>query len=174
MLPRPELERIYDQHAACAAALFRRFTQGNEADTRDLLQDWLVKLTGSLETTEGIANERAFLLRIAYRLAVDWSRRRQSRGSTLDRIELDPTQRPEFEPQPNPDRELIRETLETSLESLPQDQQLVIQMKLWDDMTFAEIGAVLDVSPHTAASRYRYGLAKLREALRPVYDELCA
>ena len=45
---------------------------------------------------------------------------------------------------------------------------------LWDDMTFAEIGAVLDVSPHTAASRYRYGLAKLREALRPVYDELCA
>ena len=174
MLPRPELERIYDQHAACAAALFRRFTHGNEADTRDLLQDWLVKIGGSLETTDGITNERAFLLRVGYRLAVDWSRRRQSRGRTLNRAELDPTQQPEFVPQPNPDRELIRENLESALANLPQDQQLVIQMKLWDDMTFAEIGAVLDTSPHTVASRYRYGIAKLRESLQPVYDELCA
>jgi hypothetical protein len=30
-------------------------------------------------------------------------------------------------------------------------------------MTFEEIGAVVDASPNTAASRYRYGLAKLTE-----------
>lgn len=173
-MSREELERIYDEHAESACALFRRFTYHHEADTRDLLQDWLVKIARGVTTTTGISNERAFLLRIAYRLAVDWTRHRNSRSQTLDRARQDATPSAEFAAQSDPDREQFRETLESALAILPQDQQLVVQMKLWDEMTFAEIGAVLDVSPHTAASRYRYGLAKLRETLRPLYDELCA
>ena len=35
-----------------------------------------------------------------------------------------------------------------------------------------EIAKVLDLSPNTAASRYRYGLDKLRQQLRPLYDEI--
>jgi RNA polymerase sigma-70 factor (ECF subfamily) len=33
-------------------------------------------------------------------------------------------------------------------------------------LTFVEIGAALDISPNTAASRYRYALEKLRVALQ--------
>jgi RNA polymerase sigma-70 factor (ECF subfamily) len=39
-------------------------------------------------------------------------------------------------------------------------------------MTFAEIAAALDLSPNTAASRYRYGVDKMRDLLRPLYDEI--
>jgi RNA polymerase sigma-70 factor (ECF subfamily) len=39
-------------------------------------------------------------------------------------------------------------------------------------LTFEEIAAVLEISPNTAASRYRYGLDKLREQLRLIYEEL--
>jgi RNA polymerase sigma-70 factor (ECF subfamily) len=45
-------------------------------------------------------------------------------------------------------------------------------LKLWEGLTFEEIAAVLDLSPSTAASRYRYGLDKLRGRLRPLYEEI--
>jgi len=48
----------------------------------------------------------------------------------------------------------------------------VVHLKLWEGLTFAEIAATLDIPPNTAASRYRYGLDKLRERLRPLYDEI--
>ena len=41
-------------------------------------------------------------------------------------------------------------------------------MKIWGDLSFRQIGAVLDVSPDTAASRYRYGLARLETRLAEV------
>lgn len=57
------------------------------------------------------------------------------------------------------------------LEKLPVAQREVIVLKLWHDYTFEEIGALLDLSPHTAAGRYRYGLEKLRACLKgDVYE----
>jgi RNA polymerase sigma-70 factor (ECF subfamily) len=38
-------------------------------------------------------------------------------------------------------------------------------------MTFEAIARALDLSPNTVASRYRYGLDKMRQQLRPLYDE---
>ncbi len=39
-------------------------------------------------------------------------------------------------------------------------------------MTFDAIADALDIPLNTAASRYRYGLDKLRTRLRPLYDEI--
>jgi len=44
-------------------------------------------------------------------------------------------------------------------------------LKIWEDMTFAEIASVLDESPNTVASRYRYALQKLDNYLRPATHE---
>ena len=52
------------------------------------------------------------------------------------------------------------------LAKLPVPQREVIVLKLWHDCTFEAIGGWLDVSPNTAAGRYRYGLEKLRDCLR--------
>jgi RNA polymerase sigma-70 factor, ECF subfamily len=52
------------------------------------------------------------------------------------------------------------------LNELPVPQREVIVLKLWHDYTFEEIGELLEVSPHTAAGRYRYGLEKLRACLK--------
>ena len=58
------LERIYDEHAACAAALFRRFASC-EADVLDLLQDWMIRISKNLESLAAVERERAYLLKIA-------------------------------------------------------------------------------------------------------------
>jgi RNA polymerase sigma-70 factor (ECF subfamily) len=57
------------------------------------------------------------------------------------------------------------------LAALPQDQREVIVLKIWHKHTFEEIGDLLEISPNTAAGRYRYGLQKLRTFLKgPSYD----
>jgi RNA polymerase sigma-70 factor (ECF subfamily) len=52
------------------------------------------------------------------------------------------------------------------LEDLPVEQREVIVLKTWHQYTFEEIGALLEISPNTAAGRYRYGLKKLKACLK--------
>ena len=56
------------------------------------------------------------------------------------------------------------------LAALPPAQREVIVLKLWNRCTFETIGKMLDISPNTAAGRYRYGLEKLRASLRGEED----
>lgn len=54
------------------------------------------------------------------------------------------------------------------LAELPVDQREVIVLKVWHGCTFEEIGGLLEISPNTAAGRYRYGLQKMKLKLETV------
>jgi len=57
------------------------------------------------------------------------------------------------------------------LAELPMEQREVIVLKIWHRCTFEEIGGLLDISPNTAAGRYRYGLKKIKLQLEgAVYE----
>ncbi|MFN3190107.1 MAG: RNA polymerase sigma factor [Aureliella sp.] len=58
----------------------------------------------------------------------------------------------------------------TALRKLPREQSEVVVLKIWEEMTFLQIGEVLDISPSTAASRYRYALQKLARKLQRVHE----
>lgn len=55
-----------------------------------------------------------------------------------------------------------------ALASLPGPQSEVVVLKIWEQMTFAEIAEVLQITPSTAASRYRYAIEKLSIKLSQV------
>jgi len=57
--------------------------------------------------------------------------------------------------------------LATSIDRLPREQREVLVMKIWNELTFAEIAEALEISPNTASSRYRYALAALKKDLLP-------
>lgn len=57
------------------------------------------------------------------------------------------------------------------LTGLPVEQREVIVLKLWHRHTFEEIATLQEVSPNTAAGRYRYGLQKLRACLLQISPE---
>lgn len=59
--------------------------------------------------------------------------------------------------------ELTGFELQSSLQDLPEDQREVIVLHVWGGLSFEAVAAALGISPNTAASRYRYGLSKLRE-----------
>ena len=58
-----------------------------------------------------------------------------------------------------------------ALQTLPGTQSEVIVLKIWEEMTFAEIAEVLHLSAPTVASRYRYGLKKLEQILQRHFEE---
>ena len=55
--------------------------------------------------------------------------------------------------------------LEAALRQLPPDQREVVHLKVYEQMTFAQIAQLLSIPQNTAASRYRYAIARLRELL---------
>jgi RNA polymerase sigma factor (sigma-70 family) len=65
------------------------------------------------------------------------------------------------------DRERIL-VVEAALRRLPSEQREVLVLKIWGELTFEQIAGQLAISPNTAASRYRYGLAALRKDLTPL------
>jgi RNA polymerase sigma-70 factor, ECF subfamily len=167
--PGAELERVYDAHASALFAFLLNLTRG-EADTRDLLQEVFIRLARRPELLEGVENERHFLLRLAHNVAVDLVRRRATRERRQERYATDQIEL--FAPAADPDREIFGRELNRALGELPAEQRAVVHLKLWEGMTFEAIADALEIPANTAASRYRYGLDKMRERLRPFYDEI--
>jgi RNA polymerase sigma-70 factor, ECF subfamily len=165
----PELERLYDEHAQPLYAFLLNLTR-NEADTRDLLQDVFVKLARDPELLAGVRDERAFLIRLAHNSAINLIRRRGARDKTREQFAAEIIS--PFAPASDPDEQAFRAALVEALAELPEDQRAVVHLKLWEGLTFEQIAGALDIPLNTAASRYRYGLDKLRERLRPLYEEL--
>ena len=55
-----------------------------------------------------------------------------------------------------------------ALRGLPTEQAEVVVLRIWEGITFAEIGEVLEISQNTAASRYQYAMQKLSRQLEPI------
>jgi RNA polymerase sigma-70 factor, ECF subfamily len=164
-----DFERLYDEHAQALFAFLLNFTR-HEADTRDLLQEVFVKLARRPDLLDGVRDEHAFLLRLAHNLAIDLIRRRGARDKHHEQLASQPV--PIFARAAEPDAHALRESLAAALGDIPAEQRAVVHLKLWEGLTFEQIAELLAIPLNTAASRYRYGLDKLRERLRPLYDEI--
>jgi RNA polymerase sigma-70 factor, ECF subfamily len=131
---------------------------GNDHEAEDVVQETLAILWQRVDQLP----QR--LEAYAYR-AVQFNalkrRARRKRQASLEGLEVAaPTE------EERPSLEIDPLELEQALEGLPAGQQTVLRMKYYLDMTFAEIGEALSISLNTAASRCRYGLAKLARVLR--------
>jgi RNA polymerase sigma-70 factor (ECF subfamily) len=59
-----------------------------------------------------------------------------------------------------------------ALRQLPTEQAEVVVLKIWEELTFQEISWTLEIPMPTAASRYRYAIAKLSEILGHQIEDL--
>ncbi|TWU24929.1 RNA polymerase sigma factor [Novipirellula galeiformis] len=59
-----------------------------------------------------------------------------------------------------------------AMRTLPAEQSEVVVLKIWEGMTFAQIASVLEITPSTAASRYRYAIEKLSVKLHACDTEV--
>lgn len=132
------------------------------ADAEDVVQDGFVRYW---RRQRGLGGEPiALVLTSIRRAALDRARserRRDQREQSVGGAEAERW----FEPIAGPDDRT--QMLEAALRRLPEAQRDVVVFKIWGDLTFEQIGLQLEISPHTAASRYRYALESLRNQLSP-------
>jgi RNA polymerase sigma-70 factor (ECF subfamily) len=150
------LRELYDAHGA---ALFRYALMilADRAEAEDVVQQVFVRV---LRGAHDIASPKEYLRR-ATRNECYSVRRRQRRqqehcGAYDDLLEA---QSAEVVDQDE------RVALSRALGALSPEQREVVHLKVFEGLTFPEVGAVLDISPNTAASRYRYAIVHLRKAL---------
>jgi RNA polymerase sigma-70 factor (ECF subfamily) len=156
----PERVRIlYEQHGAVLLAYALSLLQDRPA-SEDVLHQVFVKL---LQGQVGINGEPLHYLYRAIRNTAHNYRRNHSR-------EVELTSNGHWLEGP-PGMEAIGLAIQSALRDLPEEQREIIVLRVWGQMTFEEAALALDISPNTAASRYRYGLAKLKERLEPLAKE---
>jgi RNA polymerase sigma-70 factor (ECF subfamily) len=147
-----------DLHAG-RLLLFARQQARRPADAEDLLQEALVEAWR--RTPAGALPDVPLVAATIRRRAIDWARqadRRQKReeGSQPDE---------EYWFDGDGTGAETRAQVQGALQRLSGEQREVLTLKIWGELTFAEIGAVLEIPANTAASRYRYGLERLRQEL---------
>ena len=143
-----------------ALLLFARRWRASRADAEDIVQDAFVRFW----RREGSLENRALLYAAVRSAALDRLRREQRRARREATVAFDRAQHdePQFTEMDEGQRLLAE-----AVERLPDEQREVVVLKVWNELTFAEIGKVLEISQNTAASRYRYALNTLKKTLQP-------
>jgi RNA polymerase sigma factor (sigma-70 family) len=149
-----------------AAVAFRAayLIAGSAADAQDAAQEGLVKAWLALERFRPGAPFRPWLLQIV----VNEARNRRRKAGRQERLALRLAQTPE---QTVPGAEGIvleqerRARLLAAVETLREDDQVVIAARYFVGLSEAETAAVLSLRPGTVKSRLSRALARLREVL---------
>jgi RNA polymerase sigma-70 factor (ECF subfamily) len=138
--------------------LFARQWVRSAADAEDIVQEAFVKFWRRSHNIEN----RPLLYATVRSTALDFLRRnsRRARRESDAMADTDQVVEPQFD---TADDSQIAIT--AAIDDLPVEQREVLVMKIWNELTFAEIAEVLGISQNTAASRYRYALAALKKSL---------
>jgi RNA polymerase sigma-70 factor (ECF subfamily) len=136
----------------------------NQHDAEDCVQTVLVRVARDPGLLATVACPWAYLLRMVRNEALLIGRRKRRRpafGNLTDLVTLRRVDELE--------REETHREVWSALRTLPAEQAEVVVLKIWEEMTFAQIGQILETSPNTVASRYQYAIAKLTRRLSQLH-----
>ena len=141
---------------------------GSCQDAEDILQEAFYRFARYSVRWKMIRNPRAFVFKVARNEANRFLKRKIEQHKTLQ-LNLDSKKAIASVIQ-GPD-ESSEKLLAESLARLPEDQREIVLLKVFEGMTFKEIARLCGLSVNTAASRYRYGLSKLRLSLEEMDEK---
>ena len=146
------------EHGAATVLLARQWV-ANRSDAEDVVQDAFVRFWRARHRA---SDPTAFLYVCVKRAALD-HRRASARRTRREEAAYRPEGQSLFE---SPAEESERQrAIAMALGELPEEQRVVLVMKIWGGLSFPQIAEALEVSPNTVASRYRYALTKLQQKL---------
>lgn len=128
----------------------------DKSEAEDAVQDVFVELVRYRHRLAQVQDLEAYGFAVLrHRIWRRLKQQRQEQRRRRDRAAIKPA----------PEDADSTEELTAALAALPAKQREVIALKIDGGRTFAQIGQILQISPNTAASRYRYALEKLRQVL---------
>lgn len=143
---------------------------GNRGDAMDLLQEVFLGVYRNLHRFRGDAKFSTWIFRIAHNKAIDLNRRKRlltgyplAGEEEVDLFEVIPAELGE-----EPDVKLMQSQQNNRtialLTQLPMEQKLIVELKIFQSMTFEEIADMQDISENTAKTRFYTALKKLKSA----------
>ena len=137
-----------------AMVRFACFRTGNRVEAEDIVYEAVLRL---LETRHKVNDAKCYLLRIVYNLCQDKLRKKRVPIIPLQNVDL-----PD-----DADNRLDQEEIDRInrlLDGLPPNVAEMVRMNVVDELSFVEIGRILNIPQSTAKSRFYSGMRKLREA----------
>lgn len=145
------------------------FSKVQDSDlANDIFQDTFIKVIHTLKSDK-YNEEGKFLpwvIRISHNLIIDSFRKSNKMPLQRDKEEYSVFDYM-MDVSPNIETFLINNQIELDvknlIELLPEDQQEVVMLRIYDDLSFKEIAELTGVSINTALGRMRYALLNLRK-----------
>lgn len=129
-------------------------------DAQDCFQETFVAALRAYPRLRADSNLRAWILTIAHRKALDVHRRRGRAPLPIPAVEV--VEAPNGHPAPDEPNEPDAR-LWTAVRALPPGQRAAVIHRFVADLSYAQIGQVLDCSEEAARQRVHAGLTKLRQ-----------
>jgi RNA polymerase sigma-70 factor (sigma-E family) len=128
---------------------------GNRADAEDLVQAALAKTYLAWDRIEDRAALDGYVRRAMVNTHISWWRRRKLEEYPTDEV-------PDQAVADHSGASDLQETLRRAVDRLPQRMRAAVVLRYFEDMTEAEVAAVLGVSLGTVKSTVSRAVAKLR------------
>ena len=141
---------------------------GRHHDALDVVQDVFLRWHAECRR-QAPTRPRGWLRRVTLNRAIDLCRRRQTGLEGADAALQRATVQDSAET--GMDRETLRSDIASALERLSEAQRGVLVAKVYDEMTFAEIAAELDVAISTVKTHYLRAVQTVRDRLQPRWAE---
>lgn len=148
----------------------------NSYDAEDAVQETFLKLYRN-RGWRNIENERAFLARVAWRIAVD--RRPTPRQQAAISFDAEPDSAPApetFSPDPGPEQALIladqHARIHAFIDGLPEELRVPLVLSAGDELNSREIASVLSIPEGTVRTRLQRARQLLRRKLEAARQPL--
>lgn len=143
---------------------------GNSSDAMDLVQEVFLGVYRNLHRFRGDSKFSSWIFRIAYNKAVDMNRynnimaSRTYRNSEeeLDILENIPG-RSNLEGEKILSDYQANKKIVSMLAALPLKQRLIVELKMFQSLTFEDIAEIHDISVNTAKTRFYSAIKKLKD-----------
>lgn len=136
----------------------------------DIFQETFIKVINTIKK-QNYNEEGKFLpwvMRISHNLIIDHFRKQSKVKFQRDQEEYSVFSKM-IDSELNIESSMIAGQIEDDLHALilklPQDQQEIIRLRLYDDLTFKEIAELNQISINTALGRMRYAIVNLRKMI---------
>ena len=152
-----QFDDLYDEHAERLFRYLSRVT-GSDELAEDLLQEVFLRVFRDRRSFAQVADRGRYLYRMARNLAIDHLRGRRSLESLDDAVPAS-----DANPAAGDDERAAR--LRAAFLRLPIEQREIVELHLYEGLTFKEAAELLDENANTLASRYRSALKKIGESI---------
>ena len=158
---RSAFDTLVRRHQKGVWRVVRRYVR-RDADAADITQQVFVRAFKGLATFRGAATVRSWLYRIAINCSLSWIRDHRREIST-EIAEDALTVMAAAPARIANDQDGKR--LRAAIELLPPKQRIVLELRVFDDLSFKEVAELADCSENTAKVSFHYAVKKLREIL---------